>query len=584
MAKRKVSSKKDKNKKIFVLDSSAILHDHNTINNFSEHDVAVPISVLEELDNFKKGNDTINFTAREFIRFIDSMSGEGTLSDWKPLGDGSKGRLKVVLEENSKVNAQKVFGDHKADHRILDAALHMKEEYPDRMVILVSKDINLRVKAKSLDMLSEDYETGKVKDIDKLYTGKTYDEEVDGELIAELYKEGKIDRSLVFKETPTSNHYFILKNLNNSVLCYYNPNEDVIELVDKSMAYGVKPRNAEQTFALHAILNPDVRLISIQGVAGTGKTLLALAGALEQRRQYRQIYLARPIIPLSNRDIGYLPGDAKMKIDPTEAILMTDLGETYHSYTTSIPAAKYLFSFENYYKTIRGQSGNEFYRYEMRLGMVRGKNYGLDEMIFRGDSYSGLVTFDPLRPEVKRIRLSFDVVYRFDAFNRPSDIMPISFNCERKIDRIEVTREMRLAELEREKVRIGLVDPRQIINNRVNDTARNARAFTTALQSISTEMEECFISRYRRDEVDPGNLVLSFTVETDGTISSQNVIEVTGINSENFMNCILDGVRTIKLDPIEDMPLVGSNIVKGPAKPVNVIYPVEFTVYIEGEE
>lgn len=316
MAKRKVSSKKDKNKKIFVLDSSAILHDHNTINNFSEHDVAVPISVLEELDNFKKGNDTINFTAREFIRFIDSMSGEGTLSDWKPLGDGSKGRLKVVLEENSKVNAQKVFGDHKADHRILDAALHMKEEYPDRMVILVSKDINLRVKAKSLDMLSEDYETGKVKDIDKLYTGKTYDEEVDGELIAELYKEGKIDRSLVFKETPTSNHYFILKNLNNSVLCYYNPNEDVIELVDKSMAYGVKPRNAEQTFALHAILNPDVRLISIQGVAGTGKTLLALAGALEQRRQYRQIYLARPIIPLSNRDIGYLPGDAKMKIDP----------------------------------------------------------------------------------------------------------------------------------------------------------------------------------------------------------------------------------------------------------------------------
>ncbi|MBT4485480.1 MAG: hypothetical protein HOC71_17575 [Candidatus Latescibacteria bacterium] len=283
-------------------------------------------------------------------------------------------------------------------------------------------------------------------------------------------------------------------------------------------------------------------------------------------------------VSIINRDF------AKMKIDPSEAILMTDLGETYHSYTTSIPAAKYGNSFENYYKTIRGQSGNEFYRYEMRLGMVRGKNYGLDEMIFRGDSYSGLVTFDPLRPEVNRVRLSFDVVYRFDAFNRPSDTMPISFNCERKIDRIEVTREMRLAELEREKVRVGLVDPRQIINNRVNDTARNARAFTTALQSISTEMEQCFISRYRRDEVDPGNLVLSFTVETDGTISSQNVIEVTGINSENFMNCILDVVREIKLDPIEDMPLVGSNIVKGPAKAVNVIYPVEFTVFIQGEE
>lgn len=315
MAKRK-ASKTQKDKKIFVLDSSAILHDLNTVSNFSEHDVAVPISVLEELDNFKKGNDTINFTARQFIRFIDELSGEHTLNDWVPIGDDSHGMLKVQLEEESKVNAQKIFGDHKADHRILDAALRLMEDYPDRKVILVSKDINLRVKAKSLDMLSEDYETGKVKDIDKLYTGKTYDEEVDGELIAELYKEGKIAREKVFKDAPVANHYFILKNLNNSVLCYYNPNDDEIELVDKALAYGVKPRNAEQTFAMHAILNPDVRLISIQGVAGTGKTLLALAGALEQRRQFRQIYLARPIIPLSNRDIGYLPGDAKMKIDP----------------------------------------------------------------------------------------------------------------------------------------------------------------------------------------------------------------------------------------------------------------------------
>jgi len=129
-----------------------------------------------------------------------------------------------------------------------------------------------------------------------------------------------------------------------------------------------------------------------------------------------------------NPDLGYTPNRftvfsvsvinrsfAKMRLDPVEAVLVTDLGETFHSYTVSIAASKFGNSFENYYKSILGQSGNEYYRYEMRLGMVRGKNYGLDELIFRGDSYTGLIAFNPLRPEVKRVRLTLnDVVYRFD--------------------------------------------------------------------------------------------------------------------------------------------------------------------------
>ena len=112
------------------------------------------------------------------------------------------------------------------------------------------------------------------------------------------------------------NHFYILKNGRTSALAYYNPFKDVVERVEKLYTYGIKPKNAEQTFALHAIMNPEIKLVTLQGVAGTGKTLLALAGSLEQRKQYKQIILARPIVPLSNKDIGYLPGDVHDKINP----------------------------------------------------------------------------------------------------------------------------------------------------------------------------------------------------------------------------------------------------------------------------
>jgi PhoH-like ATPase len=117
-------------------------------------------------------------------------------------------------------------------------------------------------------------------------------------------------------EAPIFNHYYILKNGKHSVLDWYNPASGMIERVEKTAAYGIRPRNAEQIFALHALMNPEIKLVTLQGVAGTGKTLLALSGALEQKREFRQIYLARPIVPLSNKDIGYLPGDIKSKLNP----------------------------------------------------------------------------------------------------------------------------------------------------------------------------------------------------------------------------------------------------------------------------
>ncbi len=311
-------AKSDKDRKIFVLDTSVILYAHNSIMNFAEHDVVIPITVLEELDQFKKGNDTKNFEAREFIRLLDKLSQDHMIHEWTPLNGKTKGNFKVLMNPENNLNANVIFGEEKNDHKILNAALYLKQHEKDRKVILVSKDINLRLKAKSLEIHAEDYETGKIKNISELEnTGKYVLENVDPTAINKLYDQGFIESKAVLgTRKRKSNAYYILKSDKNSVLAFFNSEENVLERVDKQLAYNIKPKNAEQTFALHAIMNPDIKLVSIQGVAGTGKTLLALAGALEQRRDYKQIFLARPIVPLSNKDIGYLPGDIKSKLNP----------------------------------------------------------------------------------------------------------------------------------------------------------------------------------------------------------------------------------------------------------------------------
>ncbi|MDF2156453.1 PhoH family protein [Algoriphagus sp. CAU 1675] len=311
-------AKAEKDRKIFVLDTSVILYAHNSIMNFAEHDVVIPITVLEELDQFKKGNDTKNFEAREFIRLLDNLSKDQMIHEWTPLNGKSKGNFKVLMNPENKVNANIIFGEEKNDHKILNAALYLKQHELNRKVILVSKDINLRLKAKSLEILAEDYETGKIKNIDELEnTGKYILDDVSPDAINKLYESGYIDaKSVLGTRKRKANAYYILKSDKHSVLAFFNPEENILERVDKKLAYNIKPKNAEQTFAMHAITNPNIKLVSIQGVAGTGKTLLALAGALEQRRDYKQIFLARPIVPLSNKDIGYLPGDIKSKLNP----------------------------------------------------------------------------------------------------------------------------------------------------------------------------------------------------------------------------------------------------------------------------
>ena len=302
--------------KLFVLDTSVLLFDHNAITNFQENDIIIPITVLEELDNFKIGNETRNFEARNVIRFLDKLSEESMLNTWIPLGEGL-GKLKIVAYENGQeLDAEKIYGNGKNDHRILNTAASLRYRNPDAEVILVTKDINLRIKAKALGLPSEDYETGKVKNIEDISQGYMTVSDLSADVIKDIYQKKEILESGLLKHSKMANGYYILNNCAQSALVRYNQNKDTLERVDKSYAYGIKPRNSEQTFAMHALLNEDIRLVALQGIAGSGKTLLALAAALEQRKRYQQIILSRPIVPLSNRSIGFLPGDANEKISP----------------------------------------------------------------------------------------------------------------------------------------------------------------------------------------------------------------------------------------------------------------------------
>ena len=309
--------KKNTTKKIYVLDTSVLLFDHNSITSFEENDVAIPITVLEELDQFKIGNETKNFEAREVIRFLDKLSGNKGLNTWMGLGE-DKGKIKVIMDQLAlnRMDAEEIYGNAKNDHKIINAAISLQNEEKEHTIILVTKDINLRIKAKAIGMVSEDYETGKVKNIKKFSEGLPIIDNIDANIIQNIYQKNQVKEKGILGKEKITNGYYILNNCTNSVLARYNGVTDAIEKVDKKYVFGIKPRNAEQTFGLNALLNDEIKLVALEGVAGTGKTLLALASALEQKNKYDQIILARPIIPLSNREIGFLPGDAEDKISP----------------------------------------------------------------------------------------------------------------------------------------------------------------------------------------------------------------------------------------------------------------------------
>lgn len=305
------------NKKNFVLDTNVILHDYNCLKNFQENDIYLPIVVLEELDKFKKGNEQINFNAREFVRELDTLTDDDLFTRGAKLGEGL-GRLFVVTGEVKAPKVQASFPVRKADHLILAVAEELEAKYPKMKTVLVTKDVNLRMKARSIGVLCEDYITDKVINIDIFEKSNEIFENIDPALIDRIYssKEGIDITEFDFKGLVHPNECFILKSDRNSVLARYNPFSHAITRVQKARNYGIEPRNAEQSFAFEILNDPNIKLVALTGKAGTGKTLLALASALANMNDYKQILLARPIVALSNKDIGFLPGDAKEKVAP----------------------------------------------------------------------------------------------------------------------------------------------------------------------------------------------------------------------------------------------------------------------------
>lgn len=321
-----------KKKKIFVIDTNVLLHDHRCIYNFEENDIVIPIVVLEELDRFKKGNDLINFQAREFVRELDKLAGDLLLTKGITLGV-NKGSLIIETGNSSKL-VKDAFPEHTADHSILATADFMRVKQPDTEVVLITKDINLRMKAKSLGIYTEDYENDKVQNIADLFKSVSTIEGVEESLVSGLYDNGAgiPVGEFNFEKEPIAHQYFIMKSRKASVLTHFDPFNKVINRVEKHHAYGIDPRNAEQTFSLDALLRPDVQLVALTGKAGTGKTLLALAAALQQKKDFQQIFLARPIVPLANRDLGYLPGDVNDKIGPYMQPLFDNLSVIKHKF------------------------------------------------------------------------------------------------------------------------------------------------------------------------------------------------------------------------------------------------------------
>lgn len=327
-----------KAKKIFVLDTNVILHDYKCIYNFEENDIVIPIVVLEELDKLKRGSDLINLHAREFTRELDNISGDKLFDGGVPLGK-KLGKLFVETGKPFSSILLESFPDPTPDHRILAICDYLRNKFNNSKteVILVSKDINLRMKAKSIGIIAQDYKSDKVHDITFFHKSVVCIENVNSKLINALYekKEGIPYHLLPDSAQPLPHQYFILKNGHASVLAHYNPDTQLIERIEKTRCYGIEPRNAEQTFSLDALLRPEIQLVALTGKAGTGKTLLALAAALHQDDRYEQIYLARPIVPLANRDLGFLPGDVNEKIAPYMQPLYDNLAVIKHKFKSS---------------------------------------------------------------------------------------------------------------------------------------------------------------------------------------------------------------------------------------------------------
>lgn len=312
-------------KKIFVLDTNVLLHDPNAIFAFEEHEVVIPAVVLEEIDSKKRNADELGRNARSVSRLLDGLREKGQLHDGVPLDHG--GRLKVELNHRSFVKVQEMFCEASNDNRILAVALNYKlEEDPKddpRPVILVSKDVLVRIKADVLGVTAQDYLSDRTADPSELYTGHTT-LKVHPSVIDEFYSyRFLLIKPLQLPYTLYPNEFVILKDemgTGKSALLRVSTDATRLEplYLSNDPVWGISARNAQQRMALELLLNDDIPLVTITGKAGTGKTLLALAAGLckvEDDHKYKKLLIARPVVPMG-KDIGYLPGEKDEKLRP----------------------------------------------------------------------------------------------------------------------------------------------------------------------------------------------------------------------------------------------------------------------------
>ncbi|HBW47164.1 TPA: phosphate starvation-inducible protein PhoH [bacterium] len=307
--------------KIFVLDTNVLLHDSGCLTAFGKgNEVVIPITVLEELDQFKKRQDEVGRNARKVTRDLDALRGEGKhLSEGVELSNG--GRLRIELKYQDAASVPSIFNSATNDVRILGLALHLTNEYKGKKpVVLISKDINLRVKSDAVQVATEDYEN-KTVNISELFSGHRIIQIPDEEINS--YYRDKAYRKPI-EPVPLANEFAMLQsetNPDHTALGRYFPKENVLlplTIPDDSDVFGIRPLNREQRYTLELLMDDKISLIALVGIAGTGKTLLALAAGLEKvvnTDTYRRLLVSKPIMPMG-KDIGYLPGDVDEKLMP----------------------------------------------------------------------------------------------------------------------------------------------------------------------------------------------------------------------------------------------------------------------------
>jgi PhoH-like ATPase len=305
-------------KKNYILDTNVLLHDPNSLLKFEDNNVLLPIEVIEEIDRFKRESTELGQNARMVSRMLDGFRGAGQLSEGVPLPNG--GHLRIAFQKAGPArNGHAVFGTDSVDNRILSLAFSIKKTQPKAHTILVSKDINLRIKADALGLMAEDYENDRVL-LKDLYTGMI-EMSASPERIAAFRANGEL-------ELNGGQQYF--PNEFCTLVDETNPKRTALAKVDatgkrlvpiidcREGVWGIRPRNREQHFAFDALLDDQVKLVTLMGKAGTGKTLLAMAAGLKRTvldREFRRLVVARPTISMG-KELGFLPGSLEEKLAP----------------------------------------------------------------------------------------------------------------------------------------------------------------------------------------------------------------------------------------------------------------------------